>query len=215
MTQFPQTGSNTTYNGSNRTNTSLSTNILITVATPQGNKPVGAIQQLVINEKRNVKMIDEVGTDGHIDSAPQASTNISGSCQRVRFDASRIAEAFARGFIHVSSQAYPFDIVILDKSRSDTGSQITTFIKNVWITGIDVTYSATDWVIVESMTWEAEHIYSYLNNAPDKPAATGGFRHDKISKIPREQDADRGADGRRGALDADGLLDLGSDGSLY
>lgn len=205
--------------GNNKTSTAISTNILIMV----GNTPVGAVQSLAISEKRSIKMIDEVGTDGHIDSVPNQSTNITGTCQRVRFDRMRIAEAFGRSFHHVSSQAYPFDIIIIDKQKLDFGSQISTVIKNVWINGIDYTYQVSDWVITESMTWEAETIYSHLNSGNATPAATGGERQIPLNLLPPnpgntlsiEQLTDTGAGGRRGSLDAAGLIDIGSGSSLF
>ena len=175
-------------------------------------------------------MIDEVGTDGHIDSVPNVSTNITGTCQRVRFDRLRITEAFSRGFVHVASQVYPFDIVILDKQKRDQGSQISTVIKNVWISGLDYTYQISDWVITDSMTWEAETIFSVLNNGSSQPVAVGGERGithmgagpngilniqsgDGIVNI--EQLTDTGANGRRGSLDAAGLIDIGTSGNLF
>lgn len=210
---YPQTGSTLTLpTGQNITSTAISTNILITVRTPTGHNPVGAVQSMQISEKRAIKMIDEVGTDGHIDSVPHQSTNITGTCQRVRFDKLRVAEAFDRGFLHVSSQVYPFDIIIYDKQKYATASQVTTVIKNVWISGIDYTYQASDWLITDSMTWEAEAIYSTVNGGP---AAVGG----QIGLTPFgindgtnwiERAADSGANGRRGSLDADGLIDIGS-----
>src|ERR1017187_2839561 len=129
---------------------------------------------MAISEKRGIKMIDEVGTDGHIDSVPNVSTNITGSCQRVRFDRLRITEAFSRGFLHAASQVYPFDIVVMDKQKRNVGNQISTVIKNVWISGLDYTYQSNDWVITETMTWEAENIFSTLNNGNNVPAAVGG-----------------------------------------
>lgn len=200
-----------TDQGKNKTSTSISTHMVIMV----NNTPVGAIQELSINEKRSVQQIDEVGTDGHIDSVPKSSTNISGSCKRIRFDRLRVAEAFGRGFIHVSSQAYPFDIVILDRQKRDQGSQISTVIKNVWITGIDYAYSADNWVISDSMTWEAETIFSVLNSGSAQPVATGGERQIPYSSIAVEREADTGANGRRGSLDASGLIDLGDDTSIF
>src|ERR1700722_14825280 len=97
----------------NKTSTAISTNIIIMV----GSQAVGAIHSMAISEKRGIKMIDEVGTDGHIDSVPNVSTNITGTCQRVRFDRLRITEAFSRGFLHAASQVYPFDIVVMDKKK--------------------------------------------------------------------------------------------------
>tara|TARA_R110000868_G_scaffold46524_5_gene153623 strand:- start:2939 stop:3574 length:636 start_codon:yes stop_codon:yes gene_type:complete len=204
MANAKNTGSTlTTDLGKNKTSTGISTHIVIKV----NNITVGAVKSLQIKESRSVKQIDEVGTDGHIDSVPTSSTNISGSCTRVRFDRLRIAEAFGRGFIHVASQAYPFDIVILDRQKRNEGSQISTIIKNVWITDIDFTYSSDDWIITEQMNWVAETISSHLNGG--KSVANGGERQLEYSKVSLEQETDSGANGRRGSLDTEGLIDLG------
>src|SRR5271166_3637303 len=105
----PQTGSILTGpNGRDATFTAISTNIVIKV----GAFAVGAIKTLSVTETRSIQMIDEVGTDGHIDSVPIKSTDISGSCSRTRFDRLRITEAFGRDFIHIQSQRIPFDIDI-------------------------------------------------------------------------------------------------------
>src|SRR5690606_7889342 len=126
----PQTGSILEgSNGANRTGTALSTHVVIRV----GMNPVGAIQNITIQERRSVNPVDEVGTDGHIDSAPVKSTDITGSCKRIRYDRLRIAEAFSRGFLHVKSQRIPFDIDIYDKWNGDNENMIVTTIKNVWI----------------------------------------------------------------------------------
>ena len=216
----------------NKTSTAISTNIIIMV----NDRAVGAVQSMAISEKRGIKMVDEVGTDGHIDSVPNVSTNITGTCQRIRFDRLRIAEAFSRGFIHAASQVYPFDIVIMDKQKRDQGSQISTVIKNVWISGLDYTYQANDWVITDSMTWEAENIYSFLNNGSSLTSSSGvpvaqggeiGVVHMGSGQfagptmisgngvVNIEQLVDTGAGGRRGSLDASGLIDIGSDTVLF
>lgn len=206
---YPHTGSQLTDAGRNVTRTGVSTNIIIQV---DGN-PIGAIQSLNINESRSIKMIDEVGTDGHIDSVPSKSTDISGSCKRVRFDNMRVATAFSRGFVHVAAQRIPFDIVILDIFAADeddadgfNGSDnvITTVIKNVWIKSIKVGYTADNFVISEDMDWEAEHIYSYLGQG--QPAVPGPEARQIpiIDNDAFERAADMGQ--RRGALDAAGLI---------
>jgi len=209
----------------NKTSTAISTNIIIMV----NQTPVGAIQSMTINEKRGIKMIDEVGTDGHIDSVPNVSTNITGTCQRVRFDRLRIAEAFSRGFVHVASQVYPFDIVIIDKQKRNTGAQISTVIRNVWISGISYTYQANDWVITDNMEWEAETIFSVLGGgssqfvAGGNPVAQGGerginfvseFQFANSGDVERiEQAVDTGSSGRRGSLDTAGIIDIVGDAS--
>ena len=187
-------------NGSNRTATHLSTNIIIKV---DGNV-VGAVKSLDVNESRSIKMIDEVGTDGHIDSAPQSSTNISGSCSRTRFDRMRIAEAFGRPFLHVKSQRIPFDIEIQDIFHdSDPNNAIITVIQNVWIKEIRYTYSADDFIIVDNMSWEAENIYSVMNNN-NVVSAVGNGRANPIILNAYEAQADSGK--YLGALDAACLL---------
>lgn len=210
MANYPNTGSTLDSNGVNKTSTAISTNILITV----GPNAVGAVQRLTINERRAIKMIDEVGTDGHIDSVPNQSTNITGTCERIRFDRMRIAEAFGRSFLHAKSQRFPFDLVIIDNwngdalNPGDNSAAIITTIKNVWIGEISYGYQASDWIITDSMNWEAETIYSTLGSG-SAPAAQGG---DKVNMVLSqngitttiEQSSDTG--GRRGSLDAPGLL---------
>jgi len=189
--------------GNNRTATHLSTNIIIVV---DGN-PIGAIQTLDISEERGggIKMIDELGTDGHIDSSPHQSTNYSITCQRVRFDNMRISEAFSRGFLHVKSQRIPFDIEIHDRfANADAGKAIITVLKNVWISKIGSVLSATDWIITDTMNASAEDIYSVLNDNNVAQSTANGRAHEIILN-PFEQEADMG--GQRGALDAAGLLD--------
>jgi len=199
----PNTGSILEASGGfNRTGTAVSTQIIIEV---DGNA-IGAIQNLTINETRQIAMIDEVGTDGHIDSVPMKSTDIKGSCQRTRFDNLRALAAFSRPYIHVASQRIPFDIVIKDIfAGSDPSSTIITTIKNVWVGSVRYSYRADNFVIVEDMDWEAEAIYSTLganNNAV--PSAAGGRNLPLSDTNQYELQTDRG--GRRGALDAGGLL---------
>ena len=214
MAQAANTGSTLTFPGSqNKTSTAISTNILVTVRSPQGNIPVGAIQQLSVSETRSIKMVNELGTDGSIDSTPNESTVITGSCQRVRFDRLRVTEAFGRGFLHAASQAYPFDIVIFDKQKLNQGSQISTVIKNVWIKSLQYAYQANDWVIMDTMEWQAEKIFSILNNGSNSPAATGGEIAIPFSNIPVERAADTSIQG--GSLSASGLIDLGSSGTIF
>ena len=208
---YPHTGSILTDAGRNVTRTGVSTEIIIQV---DGN-PIGAIQSISYKEDRNIHMIDEVGTDGHIDSVPQKSTDISGDCTRVRFDNLRMASAFSRGFIHAASQRIPFDIVILDIFAADesdadgfNGSDnvITTVIKNVWIRNLGVTYTVSDFVISETMSWVAEHIYSYLGQGQNVVPAANARQIPIIDNDTFERATDIGQ--RRGALDAAGLINV-------
>lgn len=196
---YPNTGSTLLGpNGANKTSTGISTNIVIKV----GPNTVGAVQELSITENRPIFMVDEVGTDGHIDSVPNKSTDISGNCSRIRFDRMRIAEAFSRGFVHVAAQRVPFDIVIIDNWNGDGNSALITTIKNVWIEQISYAYRISDWVITDQMNWKAETIYTTLANG--NAAIEGGERNMPLAVDPIEQSTDIG--GRRGSLDAPGLL---------
>ncbi|MFA5758011.1 MAG: hypothetical protein WC942_01340, partial [Clostridia bacterium] len=195
----------------NTTRTGVSTNIIIQV---DGN-PIGAVATLSINEAREIAMIDEVGTDGHIDSVPKRSTDISGSCKRTRFDNMRIATAFSRGFVHVAAQRIPFDILILDIFAADeddadgfngADNVITTVIRNVWISKIGVTYQAQDFVIVEDLDWKAEYIYSYLGQGNSVVPGPLARQIPIIDNDPFERQADLGK--RRGGLDAAGLIKI-------
>lgn len=188
--------------GRNRTGTAVSTNIIIEV---DGNA-VGAIQKLGVKETRSIATIDEVGTDGHIDSVPQKSTDISINCTRTRFDNLRIASAFSRGYIHAHSQRIPFDVVIKDIfAGDDPASTLVTTIKNCWISDISYDYDAGNFVIAESMSLVAETIYTTLgasNNAV--PGAAGGRNLPITTPNAFELAADKGD--RRGAIDGAGLL---------
>ena len=212
MVSYPYTGSTTIgTTGQNITNTSISTNILIMV----GATPVGAIQTLTVNEKRPLKMVDEVGTDGHIDSVPTGSTNITGSCHRIRFESTRIAQAFGRGFVHVHSQIYPFDIKIIDKTRLTEAKRVVTVLSNVWIDGIDYTFNVDNWIITENMSWQAEGIYSFMNSSGDRgfsSATNSTTRPIELNGLTYEMEADVGSKNRRGALDVGGLIDLAGEG---
>lgn len=183
-----------------RTGTHLSTNIYILI----DGVAVGAVQSLTINEKRQVQPVDEVGTDGHIDSAPIKSTDINGSCKRIRYDKQRIAEAFQRGFVHVAAQRVPFDIQIQDNFMgSDDGSIIVTTVRNVWITGIDVDYNAGNFIITDNMQWVAESIDSI--RADGNPVVGNvNSRGIPLEINPFEREADMGK--FRGSLDQAGLI---------
>jgi hypothetical protein len=195
----PKTGSIIDgINGRDRTGTSLSTSIVIKV----GSTPVGAIQSINITETRPLVMIDELGTDGHIDSTPKAATDIAGTCTRIRYDRLRMSEAFSRGYLHVSSQRIPFDIDIYDTSNGDGSSAIITTVRNVWIASIGYQLEAGNFIITDTMSFQAESIYSTLNGGN---AAVGGERGSNILQINSiERQTDVGQ--RRGALDAPGLI---------
>lgn len=193
----PNTGSILEAEGGlNRTAIGVSTNIIIET----DGIAIGAVQTLSVQEARQLTFVDEVGSDGHIDSVPSKSVNITGSCRRTRFDNKRIATAFGRPYVHLAAQRIPFDIVIKD-IFAGTDSILTTTIKNAWMSRIEYEMSSQDFVIVETMQWEAETIFSQLaGGANAVPLGTLPFR--QINPIERAADLGR----RRGALDGAGLL---------
>lgn len=211
MSSAPNTGSTYTFpNGNNRTSTSLSTHMILKV----GTQAIGAIQSLSISEGRAISMINEVGSDGSIDSTPTSSATISGSVSRIRYDRLRLTEAFSAGYLHLAAQRYPFDIEIQDIQKNDTDSVIITILKNVWFESLSYTFDANNWIITDTANWKAEQILSFRAGGGQRggvgvaSAATGGER----LIVPMYQDdimvaADTGR--RRGSLDASGLIDLG------
>ena len=109
-----------------------------TIIVKVGDKPIGAIQSLSISESRS-----ETG-----------EVSVTAKISRVRFDKMRLTEAFSRGFLHLKSQALPFDIEIIEDQN------LITTLKNVWITKLDYTYSVGEWLVTDYMEVEAEEIYS-------------------------------------------------------
>lgn len=198
---YPQTGSllYDPTNNKNRIGTALSTNIIISV----NNTPIGAVQSININETRQIRMIDEIGTDGHIDSAPNGSTKIGGGCTRIRFDRLHITEAFSRGFVHLAAQRYPFDIDIIDTWKGDGQNSIVTTLRNVWISSITTQYQTSDFVISDQMAFECESIESKFTGTSNN-TSDGGTRGIPFFIDAIERSADRG--GRRGSMDAPGLI---------
>lgn len=208
---YPHTGSliGGDSQGRNRIRTSLSTNIIIQV----NQSPIGAIQELSYEEKRPIKMIDEVGTDGHVDGVPNQSTSITGRCTRIKFDNLSIAAAFSRGFVHASAQRIAFDIDIIDifsANENDASgfeaddSTIITRLKKVWINGITRAFKANDFIISENMTFEAQTAYSFMINGNSAINAVGARTLAGTDIDAFEQQADTGL--RLGALDAAGLI---------
>lgn len=161
------TNSTLSSGNNNTTSVDLSTNIIIKV----GNVRVGAIKTISVNETREIAMITELGHDGVIDSVPKSHTMISGRITRIRFDKLRLFEAFGRGFVHLKSQRYPFDIEIIDRNENDDSNKIITTVKNVWFSSLNYTLSDSDWIIAEDSDYKAETIFSTKNGGN---VATGG-----------------------------------------
>lgn len=185
--------------GSDFTSVGLSTFIVAKI----NGFPIGAIQQLSVTEQRTIMQIDEIGTDGHVDSAPSRSTNITGEIRRIRLNRLRIAEAMGRGYLHVHAQRIPFDIDISDTINGDGASAIITTIRNVWIDTISYSYNVDNWIIMDDLRFQAEAIYSTI--AGTQNASTGGIIGSQILQINSiERLADVG--GLRGSMSAPALI---------
>lgn len=192
-------------------NTGLSTQIIIKV----DGQSVGAIQTLQVTQGRSLKRIPEVGTDGFIEIVPQAPTTVDLSVTRIVFDRKRLTESFNRGYLNIHAQRNPFDIFVydfanvepdsLDDTFDTTSSEnvITTIYENCWWTNLQTTYSASDYVITEQGSIQAEFVHSYINGDPDANAAV---RAAPANDDPLERLADAS---RRGSLDARGLTRVG------
>lgn len=95
--------------------TSLSTQILVKV----NNTPVGAIQTLSLDERRGLKEVTEIGTDGIIEIVPSSAATFGISVDSIAMDRKRLPEMFNMGFISVKSQRKPFTIHVFDFANVD------------------------------------------------------------------------------------------------
>jgi hypothetical protein len=192
------------------TATGLSTQVIVKV----DGQSIGAIQTLNMDQRRPLRRIGEVGTDGVIEIVPNAPTEFQLRIERVHFDRKSITEAMARGFINIQSQRIPFDIYIYDFSNVPAGNltddfdvagndgMVTTIYENCWIESKSSTFQSNDYIRMENVSVWAEFCHTFMNGNPTQNASVGA---------PSIEDAvERTADvGRRGSLDARGLARLG------
>lgn len=137
---------------------------------------VGAIQSFQVNEQRTINPLQELGTDGIIQLHPSGAQPIQLTVNRVVFDYQRVTVAFQRGFHHVMSQRFPFDILVMDynpyvfksnsrqfdQARSTSlaaGRTVRTRFVNCWFSGNSYTYSANEYQIIENATITSEGVY--------------------------------------------------------
>jgi hypothetical protein len=207
---YPYTGTQLT--GS--TQTGLSTQILIKVA----GTAVGAVQEFSVDQNRSNKRLTEVGTDGVIEIVPDRATEVKLSIKRIYFDKKSLPEAFERGFHNIHAQRVPFDIEVHDFSRVELPSPapadfdlnpannpvglITHVYENCWFNSLRVSYSATDYVIIQDASVDCEFVHTFADGNTQINASTGAGT-DLVERL-----ADRG---RRGSLDARGLLRVGEE----
>jgi len=202
---YPLTGS--TLNS--KISTGLSTQILIKV----DNVTVGAIQNITVNQTRDLERVKEIGLDGVLEIVPRAPTQYEATITRIVFDRLRLPEAFARAFINIKSQLIPFDIVIIDRTNGDGEGAVVHRLANCWFNRYSPRYQADNFIIQEEATIWIEDISTTLGTS-QASAVTGGARGVPyvVDNLGREQQTDSGAGGSndgggfRGTMDVSGII---------
>jgi len=192
MAEFPQSGSIL----SAIPQLGLSTQIVIKV----GTTAIGAIQELTINQQRDIARHEEIGTDGIVDSHPRKAAKVGITVNRLVFDQLRLPEAFGRGFINLQAQRLPFDVQVIDRfAGTNTLAAVHTY-HNCWFGRYTQPYRANDYIITETADITCEFATS-IQNGQNVPH--GGLRGIPVEfdSIERETDLH----GRRGRLDSAGF----------
>lgn len=202
-TGFPNTGAGSTI-GEQRTSTGLSTQIIIKI----GKTPVGALQSLSVTQKRALKRITEIGTDGVIEIVPNQATEYDLSVTRIVFDQLRLPEAMSRGFRFIAAQRVPFDIDVIDITGTQANVEVTdtntdrvimTY-KNCWFTSYETPYQAGEYIITEKADLQCETAYLVQ-------IGTDGTRRSIDYQVDNGGVEKEVNEGRRlGSLDASGLI---------
>jgi hypothetical protein len=180
-----------------KVNSGLSTQITIKV----GVNTVGAIQQLTVNQNREMNVWEEIGTSGVVEIAPKGAAKIDLSVQRAVFDQMRVTEAFSRGFINLQAQRMPFNIEIIDKSDASSFNNILTHTcHNCWFKSYSVPYDANNFLIMENAGIVCEFITSVRGTTN---AVLGGLRGIRYERDSIERSTD--SFGIRGRFDSAGF----------
>jgi hypothetical protein len=202
---YPNTGTNLDLG---RTASGLSTQIIVKI----NNHPVGALQNLTVNQNRPLMRVHEIGTDGVIEIVPMAPTTIDLTINRLVFDQLRLPEAFSRGFRFIAAQRMPFDIEIYDVSSSSlpaagsnapniSGAVVMVY-KNCWFQAYSTPYTADNYLITETATVWAETANLTAPVTPGIPVNAFGIQA-QTDATGIEDSVNHGK--RLGAMDASGL----------
>lgn len=176
----------------------LSTQIVVKI----NETTVGAIQEITINQTRDIVRWEEIGTNGIVDSHPRHAAQVNISVNRLVFDQLRLPESFSRGFINIQSQRFPFNIDILDRSSGVNELTVVHSYHSCWFNSYSTPYRSSDYLITESANIFCENATSMQNGIPVPFGGTRG--------IPVEYDnIERNTDyiGKRGYFDSSGLED--------
>lgn len=179
-----------------RIKTGLSTQITIKVE----NTTVGAIQQLTINQAREMNVFEEIGTEGVVEICPKGAAKISLTVDRIVFDGLRLPEALARGFVNLQAQRFPFDIHLVDTALGNDQLAVTTVIHGCWINDYSPTYKADSFIVSERASLKAERI---TISQAGHSAVWGGLRGIAFDYDTVERSTD--VNGKIGRLDSAGF----------
>jgi len=213
---YPYTGSPVS---SSATSTGLSTQILVKV----DGIAVGGIQSMSIDQRRPLRPITEVGTDGHVEVVPNGATTFEITISRIYFDRKTITEALGRQFINIQAQRYPFDIYVydfhnvsassldssFDVADSDatdgtvTSGVMVTVYENCWIGSKRESFTSSDYIITQDVSVTAEFCHTFMDNvntSASKAALPADDDERTLAQLERLVDVSR-----PGSLDARGL----------
>jgi hypothetical protein len=145
---------------------------------------------------------------------PNNTATVSLRVSRIYFDRKNLPSAFQRGFVNIHAQRIPFDIYVYDYHNVPTANLapdydvtgvegvITTVYENCWFESLSTRFEATDYIITEDASIQAEFVHTFNNGDPAQSASRGTPQiNDPVERL-----ADTG---RRGSLDARGLARLG------
>ena len=171
----------------------LSTQITVKVS----GVTVGAIQQLAVNQNRDMHRWEEIGTDGVVEIHPKGAARIELQITRVVFDDMRLPEAFARGFINLQAQRIPFDIQLVDRTSANISTNaITHIFNNCWFKAYTPTFRADNFIVSENATIQCEYVTTNRNAVS---AVYGGARGIGYERDSVERSTD--INGHRGRLE--------------
>ena len=191
---YPNSGSSLTSN--------ISSNLTTQIRVKVDNITIGAIQTIDISQSRNMKVIEECGTEGIVEIHPTEAAKISAKISRIVFDDLRIMESLGRGFINIQAQRIPFNIQIMDFGNAGKNSTnvLVHTLHNCWVKGSTTPISLNNFTITESADIVCEKITS-MRDA--NSAANGGFRGISYSYDTIERATD--LEGKSGRISSSGL----------
>jgi hypothetical protein len=191
MAEYPATGS-TLESTPPTPHAGLSTQIVVKV----GPTAVGAIQELTLNQNRDMLIWEEIGTDGIVEIHPKGAAKISMTINRVVFDQLRLPEAFSRGFINLQAQRLPFNIEVLDRFAGSNELAAVHTYHSCWFRRYTQPYRAESFLITETAELVCEYISSMQAGVN---VAQGGIRDIIVESDSMERATDR--TGRRGRIE--------------